>query len=101
MESICGERRMKTKAYRIALLFNGNKTFDREVIAGIAAHLGGTRVAWDLFLEEDFRLRLAGMDRWQGDGVIADFDDPAVAQALSGCRVPVVAVGGSYASDAA
>jgi LacI family transcriptional regulator len=36
-----------TKAYRIALLFNGNKTFDREVISGIAAHLGGTRVAWD------------------------------------------------------
>ncbi|MBW8898768.1 MAG: xylose operon transcription regulator XylR, partial [Massilia sp.] len=37
-----------TKAYRIALLFNANKTFDREVIAGIAAHLAGTRVAWDL-----------------------------------------------------
>ena len=91
---------MKTKAYRIALLFNGNKTFDREVIAGIAAHLGGTRVAWDLFLEEDFRLRLTGIDRWQGDGVIADFDDPAVAKALSDCPVPVVAVGGSYASEA-
>jgi LacI family transcriptional regulator len=92
---------MKTsKAYRIALLFNGNKTFDREVIAGIAAHLGGTRVAWDLFLEEDFRLRLNGIDRWQGDGVIADFDDPAVAQALSDCPVPVVAVGGSYATEA-
>jgi LacI family transcriptional regulator len=88
-----------TKAYRIALLFNGNKTFDREVIAGIAAHLGGTRVAWDLFLEEDFRLRLSGIDRWQGDGVIADFDDPAVAEALSDCPVPVVAVGGSYASE--
>ena len=90
-----------TKAYRIALLFNANKTFDREVIAGIAAHLAGTRVAWDLFMEEDFRLRLSGMDRWQGDGVIADFDDPDVARALANCQVPVVGVGGSYSNDGA
>jgi LacI family transcriptional regulator len=91
---------MKTiKAHRIALLFNANKIFDRDVIAGIAAYLGSTRKAWDLFLEEDFRLRLAGIESWQGDGIIADFDDPAVAEALSHCRVPVVAVGGSYASE--
>jgi len=89
-----------TKAHRIALLFNGNKTFDRDIMTGIAAHLGRSRMAWDLFLEEDFRLRLAGLDRWHGDGIIADFDDPAVAAALAGCRVPVVAVGGSYADAA-
>ncbi|KQW93664.1 AraC family transcriptional regulator [Massilia sp. Root418] len=91
---------MKTKAHRIALLFNANKSFDREVTAGIAAYLGSTRAAWDLFLEEDFRLRLAGIERWQGDGIIADFDDPAVAAALSRCSVPVVAVGGSYSDEA-
>nr|WP_315212474.1 DNA-binding transcriptional regulator [uncultured Duganella sp.] len=88
-----------TKAHRIALLFNANKTFDREIINGIAAYLGGTRKAWDLFLEEDFRLRLAGMAHWKGDGIIADFDDPAVADALAHSAVPVVAVGGSYARD--
>jgi LacI family transcriptional regulator len=87
-------------AHRIALLFNANKSFDREVMSGIAAYLGSTRSAWDLFLEEDFRLRLAGIEDWQGDGIIADFDDPAVAAALSRCKVPVVAVGGSYADDA-
>ncbi|MDQ1919201.1 XylR family transcriptional regulator [Massilia pseudoviolaceinigra] len=92
---------MKTsKVHRIALLFNGNKSFDREVTAGIAAYLGSTRAAWDLFLEEDFRLRLAGIEHWQGDGIIADFDDPAVAAALSRCSIPVVAVGGSYADEA-
>jgi LacI family transcriptional regulator len=90
----------KTKTHRIALLFNANKSFDREITAGIAAYLGSTRAAWDLFLEEDFRLRLAGIERWQGDGIIADFDDPAVAAALSRCSVPVVAVGGSYADEA-
>ncbi|HEX7984639.1 MAG TPA: DNA-binding transcriptional regulator [Duganella sp.] len=91
---------MTSKVRRIALLFNANKSFDREVTAGIAGYLGGTRAAWDLFLEEDFRLRLAGIERWQGDGIIADFDDPAVAEALSRCSVPVVAVGGSYANEA-
>ncbi|SFV09093.1 XylR family transcriptional regulator [Pseudoduganella namucuonensis] len=90
-----------TKPHRIALLFNGNKSFDREVISGIAGYLGSTRAAWDLFLEEDFRLRLDGIERWQGDGIIADFDDPAVAKALSRCAVPVVAVGGSYSDDGA
>ena len=88
-----------TKLHRIALLFNANKIFDHEVIAGIAAYLGSTRAAFDLFLEEDFRLRLSGIERWQGDGIIANFDDPAVAEALSRCSVPVVAVGGSYADQ--
>lgn len=87
------------KSHRIALLFNANKGFDREIISGIGAYLGSTRSAWDLFLEEDFRLRLNGIERWQGDGIIADFDDPAVAEALAGCRIPVVAVGGSYADQ--
>jgi LacI family transcriptional regulator len=89
-----------TKVRRIALLFNANKVFDYEVIAGIAAYFGNTRAAWDIFVEEDFRLRLAGIEHWQGDGIIANFDDPAVAAALSHCTVPVVAVGGSYADPA-
>ncbi len=83
--------------HRIALLFNANKIYDREIISGIAAYLRSTRVSWDLFLEEDFRFRLQGIEEWDGDGIIADFDDPAVQQALSKRRVPVVAVGGSYA----
>ncbi|WP_436145067.1 XylR family transcriptional regulator [Duganella sp. LjRoot269] len=88
------------KVHRIALLFNANKIFDHEVITGIAGYLGRTRAAWDLFLEDDFRLRLSGIEHWQGDGIIANFDDPAVAEALSRCRIPVVAVGGSYSDPA-
>ncbi|TWI67772.1 LacI family transcriptional regulator [Pseudoduganella lurida] len=84
------------KTHRIALLFNANKIYDRELITGIAAYLAGTRTAWDLFLEEDFRLRLSGIEDWQGDGIIADFDDPTVARALTATSVPLVAVGGSY-----
>jgi LacI family transcriptional regulator len=87
-------------SHRIALLFNANKVYDREIIAGIGQYLSSTRVAWDLFLEEDFRCRLVGIERFDGDGIIADFDDPAVAEALSGCRLPVVAIGSSF-EDAA
>jgi LacI family transcriptional regulator len=88
------------KVHRIALLFNANKIFDHEVMAGIAAYLGRTRAVLDLFLEEDFLLRLSGIEHWQGDGIIANYDDPAVAEALSRCNVAVVAVGGSYADEA-
>jgi LacI family transcriptional regulator len=87
-------------SHRIALLFNANKVYDREIIAGIGHYLRSTRVAWDLFLEEDFRCRLTGIERFEGDGIIADFDDPAVAEALHGCPLPVVAVGSSF-EDAA
>ena len=87
--------------HRVGLLFNANKCFDREVIAGISAYLQSTRAPWDVFLEEDFRLRLTGIERWRAGGIIADFDDPAVVEALSACRVPVVAVGGSYADESA
>ncbi|MBB5356893.1 LacI family transcriptional regulator [Rhodanobacter sp. ANJX3] len=83
--------------HRIALLFNANKGYDREVIAGIGQYLNSTRVEWDLYLEEDFRSRIQGIERWHGDGIIADFDDPEVVAALSQSALPVVAVGGSYA----
>ncbi|MGN8104011.1 XylR family transcriptional regulator [uncultured Pseudomonas sp.] len=89
---------MKTlpPVHRIALLFNGSKIYDRGIIAGIGNYLSSTRASWDLFLEEDFLCRLRGIERWQGDGIIADFDDPLIGEALAGSRVPVVAVGGSY-----
>ncbi|MGY2192740.1 XylR family transcriptional regulator [Pseudomonas pergaminensis] len=89
---------MKTlpPVHRIALLFNGSKIYDRGIIAGIGNYLSSTRASWDLFLEEDFLCRLKGIERWQGDGIIADFDDPLIGEALAGSKVPVVAVGGSY-----
>lgn len=86
--------------HRITLLFNGNKIYDREVIGGIGAYLGSTRAIWDIFLEDDYRCRLPGIPHWQGDGVIADYDDPDVDEALRRSSRPVVAVGSSYENDA-
>lgn len=88
------------KTHRIALLFDANQAFAREVIGGIAGYLSSRRTSWELFIEDDFRLRLSSLARWQGDGIIAHFDDPAVAAALADSPVPVVAVGGSYGNEA-
>ena len=85
--------------HRIALLFNANKVYDRQVIAGIGQYITCTRVKWDLFMEEDFRSRTVGIRQWRGDGIVADFDDPMVAEAASALSIPVVAVGGSYADE--
>lgn len=94
---------MKTvpPVHRIALLFNGSKIYDRGIISGIGNYLSSTRASWDLFLEEDFLCRLKGIERWQGDGIIADFDDPLIGEALAGIELPVVAVGGSYEDERA
>jgi LacI family transcriptional regulator len=88
------------KTHRIALLFDANQAFAREVIGGIAGYLSSRRTSWELFIEDDFRVRLSSLTRWQGDGIIAHVDDPAVAAALADSPVPVVAVGGSYANEA-
>lgn len=94
---------MKTvpPVHRIALLFNGSKIYDRGIISGIGNYLSSTRASWDLFLEEDFLCRLKGIERWQGDGIIADFDDPLIGEALADIKLPVVAVGGSYQDERA
>ena len=89
-----------SKTYKIALLFNANTAFDREVISGIASYLSSRRVLWDLYIEDNFRARLPSLANWSGDGIIAHFDDPAVTEALSNSNIPVVGVGGSYANEA-
>lgn len=79
--------------HRIALLFNANKVYDREIITGIGEYLRSTRVVWDLFLEEDFISRPQEILAWSGDGIIADFDDPDVRAVLKQSKLPVIAVG--------
>lgn len=87
------------KPLHVALLFNANKVYDREIVTGIGSYLSSTRGAWDLYMEEDFRCRPQHMQDWNGDGIIADFDDPEIAEALCTQRCPVVAVGSSYAAQ--
>ena len=86
--------------HSIRLLFNANKVYDRQVIEGIGHYLHSSKVGWDVFLEEDCLARLNNLDAWEVDGVIADFDDKEIRDALSSFRKPVIGVGGSYKNEA-
>ncbi|USD67692.1 DNA-binding transcriptional regulator [Vibrio sp. SCSIO 43136] len=85
------------KKYRITLLFNANKIYDRQVIKGIGEYLQASQCDWDIYIEEDFTTHLENYKHWQGDGVIADFDNPEIEAMLKDSEIPVVGVGGSYA----
>ncbi|WP_111978034.1 XylR family transcriptional regulator [Algibacillus agarilyticus] len=91
---------MFDKKHSITLLFNANKVYDRKVIEGIGHYLQSTKVDWDLFLEEDFLCRIDDIAEWGGDGIIADFDDPLIREALHNSQVPVVGIGSSFSSEA-
>ena len=87
---------MFAKRYRITLLFNANKAYDRQVVEGVGEYLQASQCDWDIFIEEDFRCRIDNIKDWLGDGVIADFDDREIEALLSHLEVPIVGVGGSY-----
>ena len=87
---------MHEKRYRITLLFNANKVYDRQVVEGVGEYLQASQTDWDIFIEEDFRCRIDNIREWLGDGVIADYDDRSIETLLSNVSVPIVGVGGSY-----
>lgn len=87
---------MFEKRYRLNLVFNANKVYDRQVIEGIGEYLQAAQCDWNVYLEDDFRSRVEGLKHWKGDGIIADFDDPDVEAILRDTQIPTVAVGGSY-----
>lgn len=87
---------MFEKRYRLNLVFNANKVYDRQVIEGIGEYLQAAQCDWDVYFEDDFRFRLDALKHWKGDGIIADFDNPEVEEILKDTSIPTVAVGGSY-----
>ena len=82
--------------YRITLLFNANKAYDRQIIEGIGEYLQATQCDWDIFFEEDFCTNLENIQDWVGDGIIADLDNPEIEFLLSRLTIPVICIGGSY-----
>lgn len=91
---------MFSTRHSITLLFNANKVYDRQVIEGVGHYLQSSKVNWDVYLEEDFLARLDNVNTWACKGIIADFDDTNIQNALRGVNIPVVGVGGSYRDEA-
>lgn len=85
-----------TRYYRIALLFNANKVYDRQVVEGVGQYLQASQCTWDIFIEDDFTYHKSNIEILSIDGIIADFDDPETEKLLSQIHIPTIAVGGSY-----
>lgn len=87
---------MQEKRYRIILLFNVNKIYDRQIIKGIGYFLQAMQINWDIYISDDFRWDPKRFPSSLVDGIIANFDDPDIMSLLSHITIPIVGVGASY-----
>jgi LacI family transcriptional regulator len=78
---------------RVAVLCNVSRRYDRRVVQGLSAYARESG-RWSLYVEEDPLQKLPKLDRWDGDGIIANFDDHKIAVAVRGLKIPVVGLGG-------
>lgn len=88
------------QVFKVALLFNANKIYDRGVIEGIGQYIQASQCMWDIFVEDDFTYHKETIESLSIDGIIADFDDLETVELLKNVDVPTVAVGGSYQNPA-
>jgi|LakMenEpi03Aug12_release.lakeMendotaPanAssembly.Ray.scaffolds.fasta_scaffold75008_3 LacI family transcriptional regulator len=82
----------------VAIVVDPSLPYDREIARGAAEYareVGG----WQLYMEEEQGRRLPDFETWPGQGIIASFDDEAVARRVMATRLPVVAVGGGLGGD--
>jgi LacI family transcriptional regulator len=82
----------------VAIVVDPSLPYDREIAKGVAEYAREVG-DWQLYMEEEQGLRLPDLETWPGQGIIASFDDEAVARQVSAARLPVVAVGGGRGED--
>jgi LacI family transcriptional regulator len=66
---------------------------DRRTIQGVVAYAREC-AHWDLYIAEEPLARLPKRKKWDGQGVIVNFDDRETALAARGLTIPVVGFGG-------
>lgn len=88
---------MTSTTRHVALVYDATLPYDLKVIEGVAAYVQEVR-NWNVYIEESAlgQQRLPDLRTWHGDGVIADFDHPRIAQQVQGIEIPVVGFGGGY-----
>ncbi|MBC7927099.1 MAG: DNA-binding transcriptional regulator, partial [Bryobacteraceae bacterium] len=88
---------MPRRLRRVALIYDATTAYDLQVIRGVTAYLqeGAT---WSVYIEESALKdqRLPDLGSWEGDGIIADLDHPAVAAAVVKSKLPAVGFGSGY-----
>ena len=79
----------------VAVILDAARPYDRLIISGVAQFVREHQ-PWSLYVEEDPLQKLPDLAHWRGQGIIANFDDRQVAQAIRGLSIPIVGVGGGY-----
>jgi len=77
----------------VAVVVDAAVPYDREIAKGVAQYAREVG-DWRLYVEEEECRRLPDLATWQGQGIIASFDDERVARAVQRSGLPLVAVGG-------
>ena len=82
---------------RVALIYDATNAYDLKVMSGIAMYIQ-QHSGWEVYIEPLSLTdqRLPDLTSWRGDGVIADFDQKNVADAVLHSRLPAIAFGGGY-----
>src|SRR4029434_3486032 len=86
---------MAPRIRRVALIYDARRVYDLKVMMGVASYIR-ERPQFSVYIEENALKdqRLPDLRSWQGDGIIADFDDPAIARLVQQARLPAVGFGG-------
>jgi LacI family transcriptional regulator len=81
----------------IALIYDATLAYDLKVMTGVAAYIQ-QNPNHTIYIEENALKdqRLPDLRHWRGDGIIANFDNPAIASAVARSKFPIVAFGGGY-----
>jgi LacI family transcriptional regulator len=86
--------------YKIAVLFNTNYAYGREIIEGISSYVASRKMSWSMFLSYEFKGHLDSTDALNCDGILLDFEDRKLRPLVADCRLPLVCVGSSYEDEA-
>ena len=82
---------------QVAVIIDAANPAQREIIRGVAAYARDAG-NWSLYVEQ-VALYMPDLRTWPGTGVIADLEEPRVAAATRGVKIPLVQVGGVCASS--
>jgi LacI family transcriptional regulator len=88
---------MQQTLRRIVLIYDARRAYDLKVMSGVASYLQENDHC-SIYMEQNALKdqRLPNLHSWGGDGIIADFDDPTVAESVTKSRLPVVGFGSGY-----
>lgn len=87
---------INNEPYKVVLLFNANNIYDRQILKGIGDFLKSHNIHWNIYISETLRYDTTNSFRFDCDGIIANFDDPDIADLLKHVQIPIIGVGSSY-----